>query len=67
MHEGRSGGGGSHPRDAAAAEEAEAATRTTSSRRRRDTAASVRGFALGSGGEGERPRKIDRLKTSKCW
>ena len=65
--EGRSGGGGSHPRDAAAAEEAEAAARTTSSRRWHDTAASARGFALGSGGEGERPREIDRPKTSKCW
>ena len=54
MHEGRCGG--SHPRDAAAAEEAEAAARTTSSRRRRDTAASARGFALGSGGEGEAER-----------
>nr|AAP53845.1 transposon protein, putative, CACTA, En/Spm sub-class [Oryza sativa Japonica Group] len=60
--EGR-GGGGSYPRDAAAAEEAEAAARTTSSRRLRDTAASARGFALGSGGEGERPREIDRPKT----
>nr|BAC99429.1 hypothetical protein [Oryza sativa Japonica Group] len=62
IDEGR-GGGGSHPRDWAAAEEAEAAARTTSSRRRRDMAASARGFALGSGGEGQRPREIDRPKT----